>query len=102
MQAADAEFDRVQSSFDPNAVLQFLSRHPYHLDALLAASDFYRAAGQVDTADDFLARGLYALEMAWPPQFVPTVDRCRLALVDENLALFNALFRYIQVGLVCL
>ena len=92
-------FEQAQASYDPNQVLELLNHHPYHVDALLAASDLYRTAGQHDTADDMLARCLYGLEMAWPSQFWADPARGMLSIeVEENLPLFKALFRHVQVA----
>ena len=57
-----------------------------------------RASGQNETADDFLARSLYALELAWPASFLPGSSTLS-ASVPENLPLFKTLFKYIQVSL---
>ena len=47
---------------------------------------------------EMLARALYALEMAWHPQFDVRTANCRLEFqVEENQALFVALFRHVQV-----
>ena len=55
-----------------------------------------RASGQHETADDFLSRALYAMEMAWPPGF--SLGHCVLEFdLPENEPLFKALFQHIRV-----
>lgn len=52
----------------------------------------------LQTADDLLARALYALESAWPAGFDPTTAHVRLDIEKpENKGLFVALFRHAQV-----
>ncbi len=42
------------------------------------------------------------LEMAWPPAFDVGSGNCRVDFqVEENRPLFIALFRHIQVSVVC-
>lgn len=49
-------------------------------------------------AEELLDRALYALEMSWHPSFNPAAAACRLDYeLDENKALFTALFRHTQV-----
>lgn len=42
MQTVQALFEQAQASYDPNQLLQLLALHPYHVEALHAASDLYR------------------------------------------------------------
>ena len=56
----------------------------------------FRASGQNETADEMLARSLYALESIWPSNFQPGVSRINSDL-PENGAIFKTLFKYIQV-----
>lgn len=94
---AQALFEQAQGSYDPNAVAAVLHQCPYHVDALLAMSDLYRAMGEGQYAEESLNRALYALEAAWCPGFDPAAARCRLDIgVAENRALFVALFRHAQ------
>lgn len=52
----------------------------------------------LQTADDLLARALYALEAAWPSAFNPVTAAVRLDIEKpENKGLFLALFRHAQV-----
>ena len=45
-----------------------------------------------------LGRALYALEMAWHPQFSPASGTARLDFAEPaNRLFFDALFRHIQV-----
>lgn len=36
LQTAQQDFERAQSSYDPNQIMQVLQWHPYHVDSLLA------------------------------------------------------------------
>ena len=55
-----------------------------------------RSSGQNETADDMLARCLYALEMAWPLNF--RLGGCTLEYdLAENVPLFKSLFQHIRV-----
>lgn len=37
-------FQECQETHDPNAIVQLLGQHPYHIDALLALFDLHRCA----------------------------------------------------------
>ncbi|KAK9819275.1 hypothetical protein WJX81_004556 [Elliptochloris bilobata] len=92
--AVQTMFQECQETHDPNAIVQLLGQHPYHIDALLALFDLHRATGQHEYAEELLQRCLYALEMAWPPSFRP---QARVDFEEEqNRPLFVALFRHIQ------
>lgn len=55
-----------------------------------------RSGGQHETADDMLSRAIYAMEMAWPPNF--SLGECTLEYdLPENVPLFKALFQHIRV-----
>ncbi|GIM07875.1 hypothetical protein Vretimale_11930 [Volvox reticuliferus] len=59
--------------------------------------DLYRHMGENNYAEEMLDRALWALESAWHPSFQPATATCRLDYaVDENRALFGALFRHVQ------
>eukprot|EP00879_Flechtneria_rotunda_P027791 GHRR01029790.1.p1 GENE.GHRR01029790.1~~GHRR01029790.1.p1 ORF type:complete len:676 (+),score=286.92 GHRR01029790.1:138-2165(+) len=95
--AAQRVFEQAQASYDPNAVAAVLHQFPYHVDSLLAMNELYRSMGEAQTADDLLARALYALESAWPAGFDPTSGSVRLDIEKpENKGLFVALFRHAQ------
>lgn len=43
-QAVQTLFQECQETHDPNAIVQLLGQHPYHIDALLALFDLHRCA----------------------------------------------------------
>ncbi|KAG2488363.1 hypothetical protein HYH03_013053 [Edaphochlamys debaryana] len=90
-------FYRCQASYDPATIAALLQQAPYHVDALLAMHDLYRHMGENSYAEEMLDRALWALEAAWHPSFSPAAAACRLDFgVEENKALFGALFRHVQ------
>ncbi|KAG1672378.1 hypothetical protein FOA52_010996 [Chlamydomonas sp. UWO 241] len=90
-------FEQCQATHDPNAIARLLQQAPYHVDSLLSMYDLYRHMGENAYAEDCLARALYCMEMAWHPSFDIASANCRLDFeVDENRALFTALFRHTQ------
>ncbi|CAL5228630.1 g11796 [Coccomyxa viridis] len=92
-----ALFEQCQASMDPNSIAQLLAHHPYHIDALLAMFELYRATGQHEQADELLQRCLYALEMALHPFFQWGEPNCRIPFEEEsNRPLFAALFKHMQ------
>ena len=42
LQTVQALYEQAQASYDPNQLLQLIALHPYHPEALNAASDLYR------------------------------------------------------------
>ncbi|KAK9829524.1 hypothetical protein WJX72_006318 [[Myrmecia] bisecta] len=96
-QAVQSSFEECQATFDPNNIAALLQHHPYHIDALLAMYELYRAMGEHAYSEEMLERCLYALEMAWHPWFNPAAANCRLNYsVEANRPLFVALFRHMQ------
>lgn len=89
-------FEECQSSFDPNAMANFLRHHPYHLDALLTMHDLYRSMGEAAAADELLAKCVYACEMAWHPAFTPSSGNVSVLYNNESASMFVALFKWIQ------
>lgn len=96
-QSTQRAFERCQASYDPNSIIALLQHNPYHLDSLLAMYDMYRHMGENQYAEEMLSRSIYCLEMAWHPAFNVASGNCRLDYeVEENRAMFIALFRHLQ------
>lgn len=103
--AHEASYARIQDEYrtlvnthDPNLLVQFVSRHPYHVDTLLQLAELYRQMGELDRAAEQIERSLYILEGAWNLSFKPFDGSCRLDFdVLENRSLYIALFRYSQL-----
>mmetsp|Transcript_19161 Transcript_19161/g.41385 ORF Transcript_19161/g.41385 Transcript_19161/m.41385 type:complete len:710 (+) Transcript_19161:50-2179(+) len=90
-------FEQCQATYDPNSIAALLQQAPYHVDSLLTMYDLYRHTGDNQYAEEVLARALYSLEMGWHLHFNIGSGSCRLDYeVEENRALFVALFRHIQ------
>ncbi|EFJ51246.1 hypothetical protein VOLCADRAFT_120493 [Volvox carteri f. nagariensis] len=86
-----------EASYDPATIAALLQQAPYHVDSLLAMHDLYRHMGENSYAEEMLERALWMLESAWHPSFQPATASCRLDYsVEENRALFGALFRHVQ------
>ncbi|DAZ93810.1 TPA: hypothetical protein N0F65_008569 [Lagenidium giganteum] len=97
---AQAEFELVQQTHDPNVVGLFLRRYPFHIDALLQMSEVFQHHGQMDHASDCIKRCVYVLELAWADQFDVTKGNCRMDFhTEHNDAFYRALFLLMkQVG----
>lgn len=89
------EYYRCVESYDPNALVHLLSRHPYHVDSLIQLAEVYRQARELERAAELIERSLFLLERAWPHNFKPFDGSCRVDYdIPENRSLFIALFQY--------
>ena len=66
-QHAEQAFIIAASGHDPNRLVAVLQRYPYHLQTLLQLSTVYQLTGNNEQANEFIARALYALEIASYP-----------------------------------
>ncbi|QDZ23881.1 transcription factor 25-like protein [Chloropicon primus] len=90
------KFDAIAATHDPNNLVEFLRKNPYHLDTLLSLFYIYSHTGDFATADSFLERCIFCLESAFHPWFDVTKGSLRLSYkVEENQMMFQVLFRYI-------
>ena len=84
----------LAATHDPNALVDLLRRHPYHLDTLLNLFYIYTHTSNFTAADSFLQRMLFVLESAFHPWFDVTSGTCRLEYsLEENKTIFQVLFR---------
>eukprot|EP00871_Galdieria_phlegrea_P002374 jgi/Galph1/3137/GphlegSOOS_G1813.1 len=89
------EFENIVQLGDPSLLVDFLNRHPYHVEALLRLSESCMWMGEPERSVNLLERALYLLEGAWPPNFKPFDGKCRLKYhMAGNSIFFVALFRY--------
>ena len=65
------EYTAAVQTFDPQAVMQVFSRHPYHVDSCLQLAEVYRTTGQVEEMSRMIEQALFTLESAWHPLFKP-------------------------------
>jgi hypothetical protein len=97
---AQAEFEVLQQTHDPNLIAHFLQRYPFHIDALLQMSEVFQHHGQNDHAADCIKRCMFVLELAWADQFDVTQGNCRMDIhTEHNDGFYKALFLLMkQVG----
>ncbi|XP_074286254.1 uncharacterized protein LOC141611576 [Silene latifolia] len=89
------EFSKIID--DLNGVATNVMHHPYHVESLLTLADYFRFSGEYQTASDFIAKCLYALEYAWHPMFSPSNGNCRLDYTHEtNKPFFVSLFNHMR------
>ncbi|XP_074313198.1 uncharacterized protein LOC141648435 [Silene latifolia] len=94
---AQRQFEAAKAIHDLNGVASVLMHHPYHVESLLTLSDYFRFSGEHQTAADFIAKCLYALECAWHPMFTPLQGNSRLEYTHEtNKPLFVTLFSHMR------
>ncbi|KAK9690949.1 hypothetical protein RND81_09G165900 [Saponaria officinalis] len=94
---AQRAFEAAKAIHDLNGVASILMHHPYHVESLLTLADYFRFSGEHQTAADFIAKCLYALECAWHPMFSPLQGNCRLEYIHEtNKPMFVTLFSHMR------
>ncbi|KAL9238297.1 hypothetical protein vseg_012735 [Gypsophila vaccaria] len=94
---AQRAFEAAKAIHDLNGVASILMHHPYHVESLLTLADYFRFSGEHQTAADFIAKCLYALECAWHPMFSPLEGNCRVEYTHEtNKPLFVTLFNHMR------
>ncbi|KAG9447066.1 hypothetical protein H6P81_013194 [Aristolochia fimbriata] len=94
MQAQRA-FDAAKAIHDVNGIASILTYHPYHVESLLTIAEILKFSGEHQSAADYIAKCLYALECAWHPVFTPFHAKCRLLYShDTNKPFFSALFTH--------
>ena len=92
--ALQEQYEALAATHDPNALVDLLRRHPYHLDTLLNLFYIYTHTSNFTAADSFLQRMLFVLESAFHPWFDVTSGTCRLEYsLEENKTIFQVLFR---------
>lgn len=95
-QAAN-EFESVQMAHDPNALMLLLQKRPYHIDALMAASELLFVSGEPQRAADLLERALYAFERSMHPLFLKQAQNASAFMDAEetlNKCFMDALMRH--------
>lgn len=98
LQAVQETFRRCQASYDPNSLVALLQHYPYHVDTLLVLSDLERSVAHHESAEEFLQKAVYALEMAWPARANPAIAPVGISYDEPiNRPLFRALFLHAQV-----
>ena len=90
------QFEAVAATFQPQQLVDFLHRHPFHLDTLMNLSYIHLHSGDYTTADALIQRCIFVLESAFHPWFDVTSGTCRLEFAeDENQIFFKVISRYI-------
>ncbi|OQR96184.1 hypothetical protein THRCLA_07355, partial [Thraustotheca clavata] len=94
------QFHVLQMTHDPNAIVHFLAKNPYHIDALMQMSEVFQHHGQMDHSADCIKKCVYFLELAWGEQYNVANGTCRMDInMGANQAYFRALFFLMkQVG----
>lgn len=88
----------MQATNDPNALVVFLYRYPYHAEAAMQLAMVFARTGQMDRAADMVRRSLYIHECAYLEAFKPQNGMCRLDPErPENATYFAGLFRHMQI-----
>ncbi|XP_068665327.1 uncharacterized protein [Aristolochia californica] len=90
-------FEAAKAIHDVNGIASILTYHPYHIESLLTIAEILKFSGEHQSAADYIAKCLYALECAWHPLFTPMRGNCQLKYShDTNKPLFSALFTHMQ------
>lgn len=81
-------FEHVNATMDPNEIVAFLNRHPWHVPAYLTMSDVYLQTSQLESAEAMLRTALYILEGWLHPRFPELLEKgqCRI-LIDKSAGL---------------
>lgn len=91
-------FEAAKAIHDLNGIANILMHHPYHLDSLIAMSEYFSFSGEQQMSAEFIAKCLYALECAWHPMFSPLQGNCQLKYISQetNRPMFIALFAHMK------
>ncbi|CAK4273287.1 unnamed protein product [Aphanomyces euteiches] len=94
------QFQILQMTHDPQSIVHFLHKHPYHVDALLQMSEVFQHHGQMDHSTDCIKKCVYFMELAWGEQFNVNSGHCRMDInMGDNKSFYRALFFLMrQVG----
>lgn len=99
-QSLQKRFFGATDSHDPEALVNLISYEPFHVDSLLALSDYYRDARNAVAAGDLVEKAIYALERSFHHRFLKSVieGNCYVSYkVYENRVLFLSLYRLLQM-----
>lgn len=89
----------VSDSGDPNQLVLFLNRYPYHSEGLLQLAMVFARTGRMDSAASFVKRALYCLEFSALESFQPNLGNCRLSFdISSNRVYYGAVFRHMQIS----
>ncbi|KAF0748724.1 hypothetical protein AaE_007268, partial [Aphanomyces astaci] len=87
------QFRVLQMTHDPQSIVHFLHKHPYHVDALLQMAEVFQHHGQMDHSTDCIKKCVYFMELAWGEQFHVTSGLCRMDIASgDNKSFYRALF----------
>ena len=92
----------IRDSGDANAILLFVTHHPFVVEALLQTSIVMYQMNQGREGLSFLKRALWIFECAAPNSFLKEKTRCAFMdyQKDGNKTFFSTLFRLIRVSYV--
>uniref|UniRef100_A0A7N0UR90 Transcription factor 25 n=1 Tax=Kalanchoe fedtschenkoi TaxID=63787 RepID=A0A7N0UR90_KALFE len=94
---AQRAYEVAKNLHDLNVVYSILVDYPYHLDSLLAISEYFKLVGEQQLAANAISKCLYALECAWHPLFTPLQGNCQLKFIHEtNKPFFKILFTHMK------
>ncbi|KAF0693547.1 Aste57867_15505 [Aphanomyces stellatus] len=94
------QFQVLQMTHDPQAIVHYLHKHPYHVDALLQMSEVFQHHGQMDHSTECIKKCVYLMELAWGEHFNVNTGLCRMDItMGDNKSFYRALFFLMrQVG----
>ncbi|ETV97740.1 hypothetical protein H310_09106 [Aphanomyces invadans] len=94
------QFRVLQMTHDPQSIVHFLHKHPYHVDALLQMAEVFQHHGQMDHSTECIKKCVYFMELAWGEHFSVNSGLCRMDFAaGDNKSFFRALFFLMrQVG----
>lgn len=94
---AQRAFDAARALNDINGIASIVAYYPYHIESLWTIAEFLKFSGEHQSAAEYIAKCLYALECAWSPLFTPFQGNCVLNCEDEtNKMMFTVLFGHMQ------
>lgn len=99
----DSSYKQIQYKFleavessNPESLVNVISTHTYHVDALLQLAELCKLNEDLPMAVEFTERALYSLECAFHPLFNVATARCRLDYRKQiNRALFITIFKHL-------
>ncbi|GFN80034.1 transcription factor 25 [Plakobranchus ocellatus] len=88
-------YDAVESGH-PEAIVNILRKHPYHIDALIQMSEFHRINEDFQTSAEFIEKAIYGMECAFHSMFNIAAGNCHLTYDrPENRSFYLCIFKHI-------
>lgn len=94
----DREYEQWAATHDPQAIVSFSARYPYHQQCLLTLSHLLESQGDFATAHKFVQMCVYSLEQCFASDFKVFEGSSRVSCeLEAHQVLFAALYRHSQL-----